>query len=220
LKERLFGLNGSQGNHGEDAKEYWWYLDAVPSHAWNHWRYHYPQAPYPYEDLLAVNGARGRTEPEYELLDTGIFDDDRYWVVDVLYAKSSPTDLLMEIDITNAGPKTETLHVLPTAWFRNTWSWQAGADKPTMSADGSDLSIDHPWLGSLEMKAGPGPMVRLRNCSSAKTRRTSSGCTGQHSSQVPQGRHQRPRGPWRQLGQSGADGYQGVLLVPRHRRGR
>jgi len=157
LKERLFGLNGSQGNHGEDAKEYWWYLDAVPSHAWNHWRYHYPQAPYPYEDLLAVNGARGRTEPEYELLDTGIFDDDRYWVVDVLYAKSSPTDLLMEIDITNAGPKTETLHVLPTAWFRNTWSWQAGADKPTMSADGSDLSIDHPWLGSLEMKAGPGP---------------------------------------------------------------
>ncbi len=157
LKERLFGLNGSQGNHGEDVKEYWWYLDAVPSHAWNHWRYHYPHAPYPYEDLLAKNEARDRTVPEYELFDTGLFDEDRYWVVDVLYGKSSPTDLLMEIDVTNAGPEAETLHVLPTAWFRNTWSWEVGEDKPTMSADGTDLAIDHPWLGSLEMEAGPGP---------------------------------------------------------------
>jgi hypothetical protein len=157
LKERLFGLNGSQGNHGEDAKEYWWYLDAVPSHAWNHWRYHYPHAPYPYEGLLTENGARGRTEPEYELLDTGVFDDDRYWVVDVHYGKCSPTDLLMEIEVTNAGPETEVLHVLPTAWFRNTWSWEAGGDKPTMSAAGTGLSIDHPWLGSLALDAGPGP---------------------------------------------------------------
>jgi hypothetical protein len=157
LKERIFGLNGSEGNHGEDAKEYWWYLDAVPSHAWNHWRYHYPQAAYPYEDLRAENGARGRSQPEYELLDTGVFDDNRYWVVDVRYAKSSSTDILMEVEVTNAGPETSVLHVLPTAWFRNTWSWEPDQEKPTMSAAGAGLSIDHPWLGSLDMVADTGP---------------------------------------------------------------
>ncbi len=94
LKERIFGLTGTQGNHGEDAKEYWWYLDAVPSHAWNRWRYHYPQAAFPYEDLIAENARRDRTQPEYELLDTGVFDDDRYWVVEVDYAKAEPDDLL------------------------------------------------------------------------------------------------------------------------------
>ncbi len=157
MKERLFGLNGDEGNHGEDVKEYWWYLDALPSHAWNAWRYHYPQGPFPYEDLVEENGRRSRTEPEYELLDTGIFDQDRYWVVDVHYAKGSPTDLLMEIEVTNAGPDADTLHVLPTAWFRNTWSWDINAEKPAMSAPGSALQIDHPWLGALEMAADDGP---------------------------------------------------------------
>ena len=104
LKERAFGLTGAEGNHGEDVKEYWWYLDAVPSHAWNRWRYHYPQLAFPYDDLRAENGRRGKHDPEYELLDTGVFDDDRYWITEVHYAKADPTDLLMLVTVTNAGP--------------------------------------------------------------------------------------------------------------------
>src|ERR1700756_1186922 len=117
LKERIFGLTGEQGNHGEDAKEYWWYLDAVPSHAWNRWRYHYPQAAFPYDELLQENRRRSRLDPEYELLDTAVFAGDRYWIVDVRYAKADPHDLLMSVQVTNAGPAAETLHLLPTAWF-------------------------------------------------------------------------------------------------------
>jgi hypothetical protein len=160
LKERMFGLTGAQANHGEDVKEYWWYLDALPSHAWNRWRYHYPQAPFPYDDLLAENGRRGKFDPEYELLDTGVFDDNRYWITEVHYAKADPTDVLMEISVTNAGPEADTLHVLPTAWFRNTWSWDIGAPKPVMEATGaSAVRVEHPFLGSLELVAdkGPGP---------------------------------------------------------------
>ena len=104
-----------EGNHGEDAKEYWWYLDALPSHAWLRWRYHYPQAAFPYDDLVAENARRAGAEPEYELLDTGAFDEDRYWVVEVDYAKADPDDMLMRVRVTNAGPETATLHVLPTA---------------------------------------------------------------------------------------------------------
>jgi hypothetical protein len=158
LKERAFGLTGAQGNHGEDVKEYWWYLDAIPSHAWNRWRYHYPQLAFPYDDLVAENGRRGKHDPEYELLDTGVFDDDRYWITEVHYAKADPTDLLMEITVTNAGPETDTLHVLPTAWFRNTWSWDHGAPKPVMEATGeTSARIEHPFLGSLELLAGTAP---------------------------------------------------------------
>ena len=123
LKERMFGLTGPQGNHGEDVKEYWWYTDATPTHSWNSWRYHYPQREFPYADLVATNAQRTRTDPEYELADTGVFDDDRYWVVTVAYAKQAPRDLLMQITVENAGPDQETVHVLPTFWFRNRWSW-------------------------------------------------------------------------------------------------
>jgi len=161
LKERPFGLTGPQGNHGEDVKEYWWYLDSVPSHAWNRWRYHYPQGPFPYDDLVRTNSARNRYQPEYELLDTGAFDDDRYWIVDVTYAKADPTDLLMTVQVSNAGPDAATLHVLPTAWFRNTWSWDAGAPKPIMAARtgaGSPaVDVPHPFLGDLELIAAEGP---------------------------------------------------------------
>jgi hypothetical protein len=156
LKERIFGLTGAQANHGEDAKEYWWYLDAVPSHAWNTWRYHYPQREFPYQDLIDENGRRGKLDPEYELLDTGAFDDDRYWIVDVAYAKADPTDILMRVRITNPGPETETLHVLPTAWFRNTWSWDHDAPKPALQrGEGSSVRLDHPFLGQLELLGGP-----------------------------------------------------------------
>jgi hypothetical protein len=158
LKERPFGLTGPQGNHGEDVKDYWWYLDAVPSHAWNRWRYHYPHAAFPYEDLVAENGRRGRHDPEYELLDTGVFDDDRYWIVDVRYAKASATDLLMSVRITNAGPDPEVLHVLPTVWFRNTWSWHPDASRPVLAATGdAAVGISHPVLGELELLAAAGP---------------------------------------------------------------
>jgi Glycosyl hydrolase family 63 C-terminal domain len=158
LKERPYGLTGAEANHGEDVKEYWWYLDAIPSHAWNRWRYHYPQGPYPYEDLREENGRRGKWDPEYELLDTGVFDEDRYWIVEVHYAKADPQDLLMRIRVTNAGPEASTLHVLPTAWFRNTWSWEVNASKPRMGATGSaEIGIEHPFLGDLELLCGPGP---------------------------------------------------------------
>jgi mannosylglycerate hydrolase MGH1-like protein len=158
LKERPFGLTGAQGNHGEDVKDYWWYLDAIPSHAWNRWRYHYPQAAFPYEDLIEQNGARNRLEPEYELLDTGVFDSGRYWIVEVHYAKATPDDVLMSVEVTNAGPEPATLHVLPTAWFRNTWSWDEGALRPSLAAAGdASVAVGHPFLGSLELTAGPGP---------------------------------------------------------------
>jgi hypothetical protein len=154
LKERPFGLTGSQGNHGEDVKEYWWYLDAIPSHAWNRWRYHYPQRPFPYQDLIDQNAARNRFQPEYELIDTGIFDDDRYWIVEVHYAKADPDDLLMAISVTNAGPDADTLHVLPTAWFRNTWSWEINAPKPSLTAAGDGaVAVDHPFVGPMELLA-------------------------------------------------------------------
>ncbi len=158
LKERAFGLTGEQGNHGEDVKEYWWYLDAIPSHAWNRWRYHYPQGPFPYQDLIGENSRRNRYEPEYELLDTGAFDDNRYWIVEVRYAKAGPDDLLMAISVTNAGPEADTLHVLPTAWFRNTWSWEPDGHRPAMAAT-SDISvgIEHPFIGTLELLADQGP---------------------------------------------------------------
>ena len=159
LKERIFGLTGGQGNHGEDAKEYWWYVDALPSHAFNRWRYHYPQRAFPYADLVEENGRRGKHDAEYELLDTGAFADDRYWIVEVDYAKASPTDLLMTVRVTNAGPEADTLHVLPTAWFRNTWSWDHAVEKPQLRAGtgaGAAIEIDHPLFGDLELVAGDG----------------------------------------------------------------
>ena len=158
LKERPYGLTGEEANHGEDVKEYWWYLDALPSHAWNRWRYHYPQAAFPYEDLRAENRRRGKHDMEYELLDTGVFNDDRYWITEVWYTKADPTDVLMTVRVTNAGPDADTVHVLPTAWFRNTWSWDADAPKPVLAgAGGSAVTVGHPFLGSLELLAGAGP---------------------------------------------------------------
>ena len=143
MKERPYGLTGAEANHGEDVKDYWWYLDAIPSHAWNRWRYHYPQRAFPYEDLRQENSRRGKQDMEYELLDTGVFDDDRYWVVEVHYAKDSAQDILMSVQVTNMGPEAETLHVLPSAWFRNTWSWDFDAPKPELAASGPGFG-QHP----------------------------------------------------------------------------
>ena len=131
LKERLFGLTNSQGNHGEDVKEYYFYLDSTPTHSYLKYLYKYPQAAYPYEQLVKANQGRSRHELEYELLDTGVFADDRYFDVFVEYAKESPEDILVQITVHNRGPEAAELHVLPTLWFRNRWAW--GKDNPRAS---------------------------------------------------------------------------------------
>jgi hypothetical protein len=128
IKERLFGLTNSEGNHGEDVKEYYFYLDSTPTHSYLKYLYKYPQAAYPYDEIVATNRGRGRNETEYELLDTGVFDQDRYFDVFVEYAKESPDDILVQISIHNRGPEAAEIHVLPTLWFRNRWSW--GEDNP------------------------------------------------------------------------------------------
>ncbi|HXW57357.1 MAG TPA: hypothetical protein VEJ67_16520 [Candidatus Cybelea sp.] len=148
LKERLFGLTNSEGNHGEDVKEYYFYLDSTPTHSYMKYLYKYPQREYPYRDLVETNRRRSRDEFEYELLDTGIFDDDRYFDVFVEYAKASPEDLLVRITVHNRGPQTAELHLLPTLWFRNTWSWDKGAAKPNLrQIDNGTIGAAHPQLG-------------------------------------------------------------------------
>jgi hypothetical protein len=132
LKERLFGLTNSEANHGEDVKEYYFYLDSTPTHSYMKYLYKYPQAAYPYSNLVETNRSRGRQDFEYELLDTGVFDQDRYFDVFVEYAKASPEDILIQITIHNRGPEAAEVHVLPTLWFRNQWSWQSHADRPRL----------------------------------------------------------------------------------------
>ena len=154
LKERMFGLTGPQGNHGEDVKEYWWYLDGLPSHAWLRWRYHYPQESFPYQWLIDENGRRSRDEPEFELMDTGVFDHGRYWAVDVAYAKASPTEILAKITIKNHASEEATLSVLPTLWFRNTWRF-SGSEPPSLSLEGDAIVVDHPVLSGYRLEAAP-----------------------------------------------------------------
>jgi hypothetical protein len=127
LKERPFGLSGPEGNHGEDVKEYYYYLDNTPTHSYMKYLYKYPQSEYPYTHLVEENGRRGRTQPEYELIDTGIFDENRYFDIYVEYAKASSEDILIRLTIINRGPDEATLDLLPTLWFRNTWSWEFNA---------------------------------------------------------------------------------------------
>jgi hypothetical protein len=130
LKERLFGLTGPEGNHGEDVKEYYFYLDSTPTHSYMRALYKYPQRAFPYAELVAENRRRSKDQPEYELVDTGVFAEDGYFDVQVEYAKASPTDLIIRITATNRGPDPAPLRVLPTAWFRNTWSWRRDDPDP------------------------------------------------------------------------------------------
>jgi hypothetical protein len=157
LKERMFGLTGPQGNHGEDVKEYWWYMEGLPSHSLLQWRYHYPQGEFPYQRLVEENARRGLRDLEFELMDTGAFDDGRYWSVDVTYAKASATDIYLSIDATNHGPDEATLHVLPTLWFHNTWRWAERTDVPRLSLDQDSVVVDHPLLAGYRLDAAPGP---------------------------------------------------------------
>ena len=132
LKERMFGLTNAEGNHGEDVKEYYFYLDSTPTHCYMKYLYKYPQAEFPYDDLVPRNHRRNRTEMEFELLDTGVFDDNRYFDVFVEYAKASPEDILIRITAENRGPDDAPLHLLPTLWFRNTWTGEEGALRPSL----------------------------------------------------------------------------------------
>ncbi len=129
----LYGLTNSEANHGEDVKEYYFYLDSTPTHSYMKYLYKYPQAAFPYDDLIATNRQRGRNDMEYELLDTGVFQGDRYFDVFVEYAKNTPEDILIQISVCNRGPEAATLDVLPTLWFRNTWTWWPGATKPALT---------------------------------------------------------------------------------------
>jgi hypothetical protein len=152
LKERLFGLTGSEGNHGEDVKEYYFYLDNTPTHSYMKALYKYPQQAFPYAQLVEENRRRDRQQPEFELLDTGVFDDNHYFDVFVEYAKQSTDDILIQITVINRGSETKTLHLLPTLWFRNTWSWNGDRSKPLLKAIQSDtgsniISASHPTLG-------------------------------------------------------------------------
>jgi hypothetical protein len=159
LKERLFGLTGSEGNHGEDVKEYYFYLDSTPTHSYMKFLYKYPQAPYPYAELVAENRRRGRGAPEYELVDTGAFDQDRYFDVVVEYAKADPEDILVRITVTNHGPDRAALDVLPTVWFRNTWSWGANGAKPSLRASDSRhaaIALEEPKYGRRWLHCAPG----------------------------------------------------------------
>ncbi|MEO8139859.1 MAG: glucosidase [Gemmatimonadota bacterium] len=147
LKERLFGLTNREGNHGEDVKELYYYLDATPTHSYLKMLYKYPQRAFPYEELVRENGRRGVSQPEYELVDTGIFEDNRYFDVEIEYAKGSADDILLRITAHNRGPDAAELHLLPQLWFRNSWSWQEGAARPSLTAAKGAVMASHPVLG-------------------------------------------------------------------------
>ena len=157
LKERAFGLTGNQGNHGEDVKEYYFYLDATPSHAWMRYLYKYPQAEYPYGRLVEENGRRSRLEPPFSLLDTEVFSEGRYWDIEVRYAKASPEEIHIRVIATNRGPESASLHLLPTLWFRNTWSWGEAGEHPRLTEidppRGARWAVQavHPSLGTYHL---------------------------------------------------------------------
>jgi hypothetical protein len=157
LKERLFGLTNSEANHGEDVKEYYFYVDSTPTHSYMKYLYKYPQREYPYRDLVETNRGRNREQMEYELLDTGAFDEDRYFDVFVEYAKAGPEDVLVKISVHNRGPEDARLRLLPTLWFRNTWSWGDGEPKPSLRADAGAIVASHGALGDYRLHCDGSP---------------------------------------------------------------
>ncbi len=169
LKERLFGLTNAEGNHGEDVKEYYFYLDSTPTHSYMRYLYKYPQAAYPYEELVRTNHMRGRNQFEYELIDTGVFDQDRYFDVFVEYAKASPEDILIHCTVHNRGADTATLDLLPRLWFRNSWSWYANQERPTLvqvedHPGRNVVCAIHPHLGTRYLYCeGDSPLLFTEN---------------------------------------------------------
>jgi hypothetical protein len=157
LKERLFGLTNHEGNHGEDVKELYYYLDATPTHSYLKMLYKYPQREFPYSRLVEENRRRGRNQPEFELPDAGAFEDDRYFDVFVEYAKAAPEDILMLITVHNRGPDDAVLHVLPQIWFRNTWAWKPDAPRPQLHAADGAILLEHPTMGRYTLQADGAP---------------------------------------------------------------
>ena len=169
LKERLFGLTGSEGNHGEDVKEYYYYLDSTPTHSYMKYLYKYPQRAFPYSQLVEENQSRGKLAPEFELIDTGAFDDDRYFDVVIEYAKADVDDILIKITAKNHGPESAQIHLLPTIWFRNTWSWDHKVTKPKLQRTGQAVELNEPELGRRWLH-----FPAIRNCFLLKTKPTHS----------------------------------------------
>src|SRR6476661_3860149 len=164
LKERMFGLTSSEGNRGEDVKEYYFYLDATPTGSYMKMLYKYPQAEYPYTDLVETNRRRSKDQPEYELVDTGVFAEDRYFDVVIEYAKAGPDDILVRISATNRGPDPAELHLLPTLWFRNTWAWgghDVGERPAAWRAEDGSASIvaEHADLGRYRLSCDCQPAL-------------------------------------------------------------
>nr|MBA3652097.1 glucosidase [Chthoniobacterales bacterium] len=170
LKERLFGLSGPEGNHGEDVKEIFFFEDNTPTHSYMRMTYRYPQAAYPYEELVRQNGQRTRTEPEFEIWDTGVLRENRYFDLTIEYAKAAPDDILIRVTARNCGPALAPLHLLPTLWFRNTWSWAADVSRPNLRV-GDDHSVamgvieaSHDALGEYRLVAeAAGPLLFTEN---------------------------------------------------------
>ncbi len=165
LKERLFGLTNGEGNHGEDIKEYWWAVDGTPTHSWTRWLYRYPHAAYPYERLRAENRLRGKDDREFELADTGILNENRFFDIALTYAKAAPNDVVVMIEATNHGPDATALHLLPQIWFRNTWAWGRDPRRPTVQridvAAGNLRAVEcgHAHLGAYTLAAEGNPTV-------------------------------------------------------------
>ena len=195
LKERIFGLTGNQGNHGEDAKEYWWYLDATPTHSWNRWRYHYPQGEFPYARLVQENAARGKLDPEFELLDTGIFDDDRFWIVEAHYAKADALDILLTSRSRTPGPRRRRCTCSRPPGTATRGPGRSTADAPACGpqrpARGSRPSIRSSAPSRSSPTTGPTAVPELALLRQRDERRTALRRAGAVA--VPEGRDQRPR---------------------------
>src|SRR5580658_1025799 len=169
LKERLFGLSGQQGNHGEDVKECYYYLDSTPTHSYMKCLYKYPQDEFPYRALVDVNRSRARKDPEFELIDTGVFDQDRYFDIFTEYAKADVNDILIRVTVVNRSAQPATLHLLPTLWFRNTWRWRPDFIKPTLRRSGDGIHAQEETLGSFDLTMdGQPPLLFTENESNAR----------------------------------------------------
>ena len=194
LKERIFGLTGNQGNHGEDAKEYWWYLDADAEPRVEPLALPLSAARVPVRAAVEENAARGKHDPEFELLDTGAFDDDRYWIVEADYAKADPHDLLLTVRVTNAGPEADDAPRAADRWYRNTWAWEVDGRQAAAARRRTALiGTEHPFLGPLELAADAGPDGRTPDAALLRQRDERRAAVRRPRPRVPEGRHQRPR---------------------------
>ena len=197
LKERLFGLTNSEGNHGEDVKELYYYLDGTPTHSYMRMLYKYPQAAFPYAQLVEENRRRGRADPEFELIDTGVFDDNRYFDVEIEYAKADVDDILMQVTIHNRAAEAAMLHVLPQLWARNTWSWKPDSMRPQLVARAGSFDLDRSPASaadaaSLRRPSGI-PVLRERDeyKASVRDRRTGPPLQGRHQRLCRERRYRR-----------------------------